>query len=112
MACHAVRSFQCSFNLYASYEPYLETSFCKSGVVYFDNILNYSKNLEDHVQHVRAVLCILRNEKLYANLPKSIFTQNKLIFLGFVVSSNDIEVDSSKVEDIHNWPTPTTIGQV
>jgi hypothetical protein len=35
-----------------------------------------------------------------------------LIFFGFVVSSNGIEVDSSKVEAIHNWPTPTTVGQV
>ncbi|KAK1595938.1 hypothetical protein QYE76_017391 [Lolium multiflorum] len=84
----------------------------KSVVVYFDDILIYSKNLEDHVQHVREVLCILRHEKLYANLPKCTFAQNKLVFLGFVVSANGIEVDSSKVEAIHNWPTPTNVGQV
>jgi hypothetical protein len=84
----------------------------KSVVVYFDDILVYSKNLEDHVQHVREVLCILRHEKLYANLPKCTFAQNKLVFLGFVVSANGIEVDSSKVEAIHNWPTPTNVGQV
>ena len=81
-------------------------------VVYFDDILIYSKCLEDHVQHVREVLCILRKEKLFANLSKCTFAQNKLVFLGFVVSSNGIEVDSSKVEAIHNWPTPTTVGQV
>ncbi|KAK1574156.1 hypothetical protein QYE76_019011, partial [Lolium multiflorum] len=84
----------------------------KSVVVYFDDILIYSKNLEDHVQHVREVLCILRHEKLFANLPKCHFAQNKLVFLGFVVSANGIEVDSSKVEAIHNWPTPTNVGQV
>ncbi|KAK1681406.1 hypothetical protein QYE76_042254 [Lolium multiflorum] len=84
----------------------------KSVVVYFDDILVYSKNLEDHVHHVREVLCILRHEKLYANLPKCTFAQNKLVFLGFVVSANGIEVDSSKVEAIHNWPTPTNVGQV
>ncbi|KAK1601970.1 hypothetical protein QYE76_027075 [Lolium multiflorum] len=84
----------------------------KSVVVYFDDILIYSKTLEDHVQHVREVLCILRHEKLYANLPKCTFAQNKLVFLGFVVSANGIEVDSSKVEAIHNWPTPTNVGQV
>ncbi|XP_047084691.1 uncharacterized protein LOC124695934, partial [Lolium rigidum] len=83
----------------------------KSVVVYFDDILIYSKSLEDHVQHVREVLCILRHEKLYANLPKCTFAQNKLVFLGFVVSANGIEVDSSKVEAIHNWPTPTNVGQ-
>ncbi|KAK1664911.1 hypothetical protein QYE76_053070, partial [Lolium multiflorum] len=84
----------------------------KSVVVYFDDILIYSKNLEDHVQHVREVLCILRHEKLFANLPKCHFAQNKLVFLGFVVSANGIEVDSSKIEAIHNWPTPTNVGQV
>ncbi|KAK1682138.1 hypothetical protein QYE76_042986 [Lolium multiflorum] len=84
----------------------------KSVVVYFDDILIYSKTLEDHVQHVREVLCILRHEKLFANLPKCTFAQNKLVFLGFVVSANGIEVDSSKVDAIHNWPTPTTVGQV
>jgi hypothetical protein len=84
----------------------------KSVVVYFDDILIYSQNLEDHVQHVREVLCILRHEKLYANLPKCTFAQNKLVFLGFVVSANGIEVDSSKVEAIHNWPTPTNVAQV
>ena len=84
----------------------------KSVVVYFDDILIYSKNLEDHVIHVREVLCILRREKLFANLPKCTFAQNKLVFLGFVVSANGIEVDSSKVDAIHNWPTPTTVGQV
>jgi hypothetical protein len=57
-------------------------------VVYFYDIVIYSKNLEDHIQHVREVLCILCNEKLYANLSKYTFAQNKLVFLGFVVSSN------------------------
>jgi hypothetical protein len=60
-------------------------------------VLIYSKNLEDHVQHVREVLCILLREKLFANLPKCTFAQNKLGFLGIVVSANGIEVDSSKV---------------
>src|SRR4051812_18627230 len=72
----------------------------KSVVVYFDDILVYSKSLEEHVTHVKEVLQILRHEKLYANLPKCTFARDKLIFLGFVVSSNGIEVDVSKVKDI------------
>ncbi|MBI0385516.1 RNA-directed DNA polymerase, partial [Streptomyces albiflaviniger] len=81
-------------------------------VVYFDDILVYSKSLEEHVTHVKEVLKVLRSERLYANLPKCTFAQNKLIFLGFVVSSNGIEVDNSKVEAIRDWPTPTMVGEV
>jgi hypothetical protein len=51
-------------------------------------------------------------KRLYANLPKCNFAQQKLVFLRFVVSSNGIEVDTSKVEAIRNWPTPTTVGEV
>ena len=69
-------------------------------VVYFDDILVYSKSLEDHAHHVRQVLSILRKEKLFANLPKCNFAKDKLTFLGFVVSSKGIEVDDSKVEAI------------
>ena len=81
-------------------------------VVYFDDILVYSKSLADHANHVKQVLVILRKEKLYANLAKCSFAQDKLIFLGFVVSSNGIEVDNSKIEAIKNWPTPTNVGHV
>ena len=81
-------------------------------VVYFDDILVYSKSLEDHVHHVKQVLSILRKEKLFANLPKCTFAKDKLVFLGFVVSSKGIEVDESKIEAIQNWPTPTNIAQV
>jgi hypothetical protein len=79
-------------------------------VVYFDDILIYSKSFSNHVSHVEQVLHILRKEKLYANLPKCNFAQNKLVFLGFIISHNGIEVDTSKIEAIRNWPTPTTVG--
>ena len=54
-------------------------------VVYFDDILIYSKSLDDHISHVSQVLLVLRNAKLYANLSKCNFCTDKLILLGFVV---------------------------
>ena len=56
-------------------------------VVYFGDILVYSKSLQDHVTHVRTVLQTLRNEHLFANMEKCLFGVDKLVFLGFVVSS-------------------------
>ncbi|OMO57530.1 reverse transcriptase [Corchorus capsularis] len=81
-------------------------------VVYFDDILVYSRNLYEHVRHLRCVLDVLRVEKLYANLKKCTFCTNKLLFLGFVVSSQGIEVDEEKIKANKEWPTPTNVGQV
>ena len=69
-------------------------------VVYFDDILVYSKNLDEHSNHLHCVLAILRKEKLYANLKKCSFCMDKVVFLGYVVSAKGIEVDEEKVKAI------------
>ena len=51
-------------------------------VVYFDDILIYSKNMNNHVVHLKYVLDVLRKEKLFANLKKCTFCIDKLVFLG------------------------------
>ena len=81
-------------------------------VVYFDDILIYSICPEDHLIHLRQVLQTLRENQLYVNLKKCTFFTDSLIFLGYIVSASGIKVDPSKVEAIHNWPTPTTISEV
>ncbi|XP_031398469.1 uncharacterized protein LOC116209044 [Punica granatum] len=70
------------------------------------------KSLDDHVEHLRSVLESLRREKLYANLKKCSFCLDRVVFLGFVVSSRGVEVDEKKVRAIKDWPTPTTIAEV
>ena len=81
-------------------------------VVYFDDILVFSKSIKDHVNHVRAVLQTLCKEHLYANMEKCTFGVDKIVFLGFVVSSNGVHVDESKIEAIKTWPQPTNLQQV
>ena len=81
-------------------------------VVYFDDILIYSRSLDEHVMHVRAVLDVLRKEKLFANIKKCSFCLDRVNFLGFIVGMHGVEVDSEKVKVIKEWPKPTNVSQV
>ncbi|XP_010546454.1 PREDICTED: uncharacterized protein LOC104818535 [Tarenaya hassleriana] len=81
-------------------------------VVYFDDMLIYSKNLVEHVEHIKSVLDVLRKEQLFANFKKCTFCTNKLVFLGFVVSEQGIHVDEEKIAAIMDWPCPRTVGDV
>ena len=55
-------------------------------VVYFDDILIYSKSLDEHMDHLRAVFNALRDARLFANLEKCIFCMERVSFLGYVVT--------------------------
>ena len=72
----------------------------------------YSKTMEEHVSHLRQVFDILLQERLFANLKKFSFDVDNVVFLGFVVSANGIEVDEEKVESIQTWPTPISTTEV
>jgi hypothetical protein len=69
-------------------------------VVYFDDILIYSKPLDEHIKHLRIVFGALREEHLFANLEKCAFCTDRVAFLGYVVTPQDIEVDEAKTEAI------------
>ena len=78
-------------------------------VVYFDDILVYSHNKNEHIMHLMAVLTTLRGEKLYINLKKCSFMTNSLVFLGFVLTSTGIQVDEEKIKAIRDWPIPRNL---
>jgi len=81
-------------------------------VIYFDDILIYSRNPVNHMDHMRKVLEVLRENKLFINLKKCSFMMDQLLFLGFVVSANGIRVHEEKVRAIREWPTPNTVEEV
>jgi len=81
-------------------------------VVYFDDILIYSQSESDHFEHLRKVLTVLQQNKLYVNLMKCKFMTNSLLFLGFAVSTDGIKVDEEKIRAIRDWPTPKNVSEV
>jgi hypothetical protein len=76
-------------------------------VVYFDDILIYSKSLEEHLDHLRVVFNALRAAHLFGNLAKCTFCTDRVAFLGYVVKAQGIEVDPAKIEAISSWPQCT-----
>ncbi|GJZ53243.1 putative reverse transcriptase domain-containing protein [Tanacetum coccineum] len=72
-------------------------------IVFIDDILIYSKSEEEHEVHLKTILDLLKNEKLYAKFSKCEFWLKEVQFLGHVVNRDCIYVDPSKVESVKNW---------
>ncbi|XP_026460053.1 uncharacterized protein LOC113360809 [Papaver somniferum] len=80
-------------------------------VVYFDDILVYSTNLDCHLCHLRKVLVVLRQQHFFSATKKCVFCTDRILFLGYVISKDGISVDESKVDDVRTWPFPQTIHE-
>lgn len=80
--------------------------------VYLDDILIFSRNLQEHIQHVRQVLTQLLKHKLFVKLEKSEFHVPAVSFLGFHVSKGSLQMDPGKIRAVLDWPRPTSVKQV
>lgn len=81
-------------------------------IVYIDDILIYSDTYPDHVRHVCTVLQRLIDNQLYAKIEKCEFHQTATSFMGYIISSEGVAIDDSKVQSVLNWPLPTTIKEL
>jgi hypothetical protein len=84
----------------------------KSVLVFFDDILVYSKGWKEHLQHLEEVLKLLQRHGLVANKKKCLFGQSSVEYLGHLISEKGVAVDPSKVVSVTNWPTPKNVKGV
>jgi hypothetical protein len=84
----------------------------KFAVIFIDDILLYSKNEEEHGEHLHLVLQKLQDHRLYAKLSKCEFWLKQVAFLGHVISKGGIYVDPSKIQDVLSWNTPTNVSDI
>ncbi|GJS85514.1 reverse transcriptase domain-containing protein [Tanacetum coccineum] len=89
-------------------KPYLD----KFVIVFIDDILIYSRNKEEHANHLRIILELLRKEKLYAKFSKCDFWIHIVQFLGHLIDNQGLHVDPAKIEAVKNWTSPTTPTEV
>jgi hypothetical protein len=81
-------------------------------MVFIDDILMYSKSMEEHEEHLQIVLPQLQEHQLYAKFSKCEFCIKEVSFLGHVVSPEGITVHPGKVKEVLEWKPPMTVSEV
>jgi len=90
------------------FRPYLD----QFVVVFINDILIYSESRDVHAEHLRVVLGILREHKMYGKLSKCEFWLDGVQFFGYVISAQGIAVDPEKIETVVKWEGPQTVTEV
>ncbi|GKF12054.1 putative reverse transcriptase domain-containing protein, partial [Tanacetum coccineum] len=89
-------------------KPYLD----KFVIVFIDDILIYSNNKQEHEEHLKIILELLKKEELYAKFSKCEFWIPKVQFLGHVIDNKGIHVDPAKIESVKDWAFPKTPTEI
>lgn len=97
---NATFTFQSLMN--QGFKPYLRRFI----LVFFDDILEYSKTLADHVEHLSVVIEVLAKNQLYAMMSKCMFAHLDVEYLGHIISGEGVNIDPKKILTVQEWPIP------
>jgi hypothetical protein len=103
---NAPATFQCLMN--SVFAPHIR----KFVLVFMDEILVYSKTLEEHLLHLQQVFSLLRQHQLYAKMSKCSFAQQSLDYLGHIISNKGVETEPDKTSAMAAWPVPTSVTEL
>ena len=81
-------------------------------MVYLDDILIFTKTIEEHREVTRRVLEILRQHKLFLRPEKCEFEKTRIEYLGLIISENCVEMDPVKIAGVREWPVPADKGEL
>jgi hypothetical protein len=104
--CNAPATFQALMN------DILRPFLCRFVLVFFDDILIYSKSWADHLRHLRAVLSEFRRHTLFVKRSKCAFGVASIAYLDHTITEARVAMDSAMVQAIHDWPVPRSARAV
>ena len=81
-------------------------------LVFFDDILFYSRTWEEHLQHIETVLRILQKQQFYAKLSKCEFGLTEMLYLGHIIGVDGVRVHEEKTRAIKEWLEPRNMTEL
>jgi hypothetical protein len=81
-------------------------------LVFFDDILVYSKTWKEHLKHLEQVLSLLEENQFYAKMSKCTFGKEEVEYHGHIISKDGVKVDPKKIKAIIEWPKPKSISKL